>query len=151
RFAPVRLRSASRRTGSSGRLLRVSITANAVSSTTDAASEATTLASPQWETPSGLVAALTRPYTRATIPPVPVIAPGRSNRPRWRGDSGSPRDAASAAVTPIGTLTNSTHRQDAYVVSRPPAISPTAPPATLIAAYTPIARFRGRPPGKVVA
>src|SRR6266516_1740206 len=66
---------------------------------------------PQWETPSGLVAALDRPYTRAAIPPVPVIAPGRSNRPRRRGDSRSTRGAASAAATPIGTLTNSTHRQ----------------------------------------
>src|SRR5262249_56983003 len=83
-------------------------------------------------------------------PPLPVIAPGRSNRPRWRGDPGSSRGAASAAASPIGTLTNSTHRQEAYVVSRPPVISPTAPPATLIAAYTPIARFRGWPSGNVV-
>ena len=37
------------------------------------------------------------------------------------------------------------------MVSRPPAIRPTAPPATLIAAYTPIARLRGGPSGKVVA
>src|SRR5215475_11073714 len=150
RFAPVLLRSASRRTGNRGRLLRVSIIANAASSTTDAASDATTLASPQWETPSGLVAAVDRPYTRAAIPPVPVIAPGRSNRPRCRGDSGSTRAAASAAASPIGTLTNSTHRQEAYVVSKPPVISPTAPPATLIAAYTPIARLRGWPAGNVV-
>ena len=61
RFAPVRSRSRSSRVGSSGCSLRVSITANAASRTTDAASEATTLASPQWETPSGLVAALDRP------------------------------------------------------------------------------------------
>ena len=36
------------------------------------------------------------------------------------------------------------------MVSRPPAIRPTAPPAMLIAAYTPIARLRGGPSGKVV-
>ena len=42
-------------------MLRVSMTANAASSSTDAASEATTLASPQCDTPSGLVAALDRP------------------------------------------------------------------------------------------
>ena len=36
------------------------------------------------------------------------------------------------------------------MVSSPPAIRPTAPPATLIAAYTPIARLRGGPSGKVV-
>ena len=61
RFAPVRLRSRSRRSGSRGCWLRVSMTANAASSTAEAASEATTLASPQWETPFGLVAALDRP------------------------------------------------------------------------------------------
>src|SRR5215469_14271084 len=67
RFAPVLLRSASRRTGSRGRLLRISITANAASSTADAASEATTSASPQWETPSGLVAALDRPLAHVFL------------------------------------------------------------------------------------
>ncbi len=61
RFAPVRLRSARRRSGSRAWRLRVSMTANAVSRTAEAASEATTLASPQWETPLGLVAALDRP------------------------------------------------------------------------------------------
>ncbi len=50
----------------------------------------------------------------------------------------------------MGTLTNSTQRHVAYVVSRPPAIRPTTPPVTLIAAYTPMARFRGGPSGKVV-
>jgi hypothetical protein len=36
------------------------------------------------------------------------------------------------------------------VVSRPPPISPMAPPAMLIAAYTPNARVRGGPSAKVV-
>ena len=49
----------------------------------------------------------------------------------------------------MGTLTNGTQRHDAYVVSRPPAIRPTTPPVTLIAAYTPIVRFRGGPTAKV--
>ena len=52
---------------------------------------------------------------------------------------------------PIGTFTNSTQRQSAYATSSPPASSPTELPATLIAAYTPIARLRGGPSGKVVA
>jgi len=47
--------------GSSGSVLRVSITANAASSTAAAASAAITLASPQCETPSGVVAALDSP------------------------------------------------------------------------------------------
>ena len=52
---------------------------------------------------------------------------------------------------PMGTLTNSTQRQEAYVTSRPPAMSPTAAPTPLIAAYTPIARLRGGPSGNAVA
>ena len=52
---------------------------------------------------------------------------------------------------PIGTLTNSTHRQETYVTRSPPASSPTAPPAALIPEYTPIARLRAGPCGNVVA
>jgi hypothetical protein len=59
--------------------------------------------------------------------------------------------AKNATTRPIGTLTNSTQRQLRYWTSSPPAIRPTAPPATLIAAYTPIARLRGGPSGKVTA
>ena len=61
RFAPVRSRSRSRRSGSSGFWLRASVTAKTASSTADAASEATTLASPQCEAPSGVVAAFESP------------------------------------------------------------------------------------------
>lgn len=61
RFAPVRSRSPSRRSGSSGFLVRASMTVNAASSTTDATSDATTLASAQCETPSGVVAAFDSP------------------------------------------------------------------------------------------
>src|ERR1035438_1564433 len=53
---------------------------NEASSTTAAPSEASTLVSPQCETPFEVVAALVRPYTRAARPTVAVIAPGRSNR-----------------------------------------------------------------------
>src|SRR5690242_18259613 len=109
-----------------------------------------TLASPQWDTPLGLVAAEDRPYTRAARPSVPVIAPGRSNLPVSRLDSPSTRGASSTTTRPIGTLTKNTQRQDRYVVSTPPRIRPTAPPAMLIAEYTAIARFRGGPSGKLV-
>ena len=47
------------------------------------------------------------------MPPLPVIAPGRSNRPGWRRDSPSARVANSATTIPIGTFTNSIQRQDA--------------------------------------
>jgi hypothetical protein len=61
--------------------LRLSITAHAVSSTAAAVSDATTLASPQSETPSAVVAALDSPYTSNATPAVAGRAPGRSNRP----------------------------------------------------------------------
>src|SRR5260370_1078291 len=79
------------------------------------------------------------------------MAPGRSKAPRRRSDSPSTRGARNASSRPIGTFTKNTQRQLAYWTSRPPAIRPTAPPATLIAAYTPIARARGGPSGKVTA
>ena len=41
-----------------------------------------------------------------------VIAPGKSNLPRLRGDSVSTRGAMRAAAIPMGTLTNITQRQD---------------------------------------
>src|SRR5215469_6806564 len=50
----------------------------------------------------------------------------------------------------MGTLTKNTQRQDRYVVSTPPRTSPTAAPAMLTAAYTPMARLRGGPSGNVV-
>src|SRR5215468_5638280 len=92
-------------------LQRTSITPNATSSTAAAASDATTLASPQCDTPSGVVAALDSPYTSNATPAVAVRAPGRSNRPPRRPVSGSTRAASAATTSPIGTLTNITHRQ----------------------------------------
>src|SRR5262249_59468791 len=82
-----------------------------------------------------------------------VLVTARGRRTGRGGGSEPPSagGAASATAIPIGTLTKNTHRHDRYVVSRPPAIRPTAAPAMLIAAYTPIARLRGRPSGNVVA
>ncbi len=40
-----------------------------------------------------------------------VIAPGRSNRPARRPVAGSTRVARAATASPMGTLTNITHRQ----------------------------------------
>ena len=61
RIAPARSRLRSSRTGISAWRLRASMTAKAASRTTPAVSAASTLVSPQWEVPSGLVAALDRP------------------------------------------------------------------------------------------
>src|SRR5262249_29683135 len=99
------------RKGSNGLLLRASITTKATSSAAAAASDTTTWASPQCETPSGVVAALDNPYTKAATPAVAVSAPGRSNRPARRPVLGSTRRARAATTSPIGTLTNITHRQ----------------------------------------
>ena len=113
RFAADRSRLRKIRSGISACLLRDSMITNETSSTTAAASETTTLVSPQCETPLGLVAALDRPYTREARPSVPVIAPGRSNRPGCRSDSPNARGAIRATTMPIGTLTKNTQRQEA--------------------------------------
>src|SRR5258707_3257647 len=65
RYAPVLSRDASTRGGTSACRDRASMSPNAASSTTAASSEPTTLASPQWETPLEVVAALDSPYTTA--------------------------------------------------------------------------------------
>src|SRR5262249_59900075 len=121
--------------------LRTSISTNETIRAAAAASDASTRASPQCETPSGPVAAFDRPYTSSATPAVPVTAPATSTGPSRRGDSASTRCAAAATASPIGTLTNSTHRQDTYVVSSPPSSRPTAPPPPAIAEYTPIPRL----------
>src|SRR5215472_846991 len=151
RFAPDRLELRNIRSGSSACLLRDSMSTNAPSRTTEAASDATTFASPQCETPFWVVAALDRPKTSAVRPPVPVIAPGRSKRPVCRSDSDSTRGASRATRMPMGTFTNSTQRQDAYVVSKPPKIRPMAAPPMAMAETTANARFRCPPSGNVVA
>ena len=113
RFAADRSRLWKIRSGISACLLRDSIITNETSSTTLAASETTTLVSPQCETPLGLVAALDRPNTRAASPSVLVIAPGRSNRRGFRAVSANAGRATRATTMPIGTLTNNTQRHEA--------------------------------------
>jgi len=61
RLAADRFRLLKIRSGISACLLRASMRTNVTSSTTAAASEATTLVSPQCETPLGVVAASERP------------------------------------------------------------------------------------------
>ena len=46
------------------------------------------------------------------------------------------------STAPIGTLTNSTHRQLSRSVRMPPTTAPNAPPVAPIAAQTPSARAR---------
>src|SRR6516165_1911156 len=113
RLAADRSRLRKIRSGISACLLRDSMKTNETSSTTAAASDTTTLVSPQCDTPLGLVAALDRPYTSAARPRLEVIAPGRSNRPGFPLELGSARGASRATMMPIGTLTKSTQRQDA--------------------------------------
>ena len=69
-----------------------------------------------------------KPYTSKVMPAVEVSAPTRSNRPGWRGDSGRNSGAVRATAMPIGTLTNSTQRQDTHSVITPPSTRPRDPP-----------------------
>ena len=75
------------------------------------------------------VPAWMRPNTIPPIPNVDVRAPARSNRPRRRSVSTITTRPRSHTATPMGTLTNITHRQDTSSVSSPPATRPIAPPA----------------------
>jgi hypothetical protein len=100
------------RNGISACRLRHSVSTNPASSAAPVASEATTFASAQCETPDGSVLALDRPYTTSAIPLVPMIAPIRSKRPCRRADSVSTNGVTAATRMPIGTFTSSTHRHD---------------------------------------
>src|SRR4051795_8779836 len=59
--------------------------------------------------------------------------------------------AMAAAITPIGTLTHSTHSQPRPSVSAPPSSTPAAPPLPATAPHTPSALLRSAPSRKVVA
>ena len=71
----------------------------------------------------------------------PALAAARTRR----GSAGRGRRRA----RPIGTLMNIVQRQS-ISVRAPPRMRPTAAPAPDIAAYTPMARLRAGPAGKVV-
>ena len=80
-----------------------------------------------------------------------VTAPGRSNVvvPSSARLSTSVRGASSAAMSPIGTLTNSTQRQLRPLVRIPPSSTPAAPPAPATAPQIPRARLRSAPSANV--
>ena len=85
------------------------------------------------------------------MPAVARTAPSTSGRPprTGGGPAATARQARASAPAAIGTLTNITHRQPAYSVSRPPIRTPRAPPAAFIALHTPKARTRALPAGNV--
>ena len=88
-----------------------------------------------------------RPTPSAAGPP----APRRGRRSPGRARHGSrARTAArrATAATAIGTLTNSTHRQLTYSVSKPPRIRPMAAPPAVMADQMPSARLRSLPSAK---
>src|SRR5205085_1301319 len=78
------------------------------------------------------------------------MVPGGSNRPGRRAVPGSTAGAASATAMPIGTLTNSTQRHEAYVTSsarprwRPLFLAPIAPIAEYVITMSPMLAA-GRP------
>ncbi len=82
-----------------------------------------------WLSPHPLDAARMKANTSEAMPAVEVTAPARSNLPGWRSDSVRKSGAASMTAAPIGTLMNSTHRQDTHSVITPPSTRPSdAPP-----------------------
>ena len=60
-----------------------------------------------------------------------VTAPARSNRPAWRGVSATNSGAIATTAIPIGTLMNSTQRQDSHSVMTPPSTRPREEPAVI--------------------
>ncbi len=62
------------------------------------------------------------------MPSVEVSEPARLKRPGWRSVSVMNSGARISRTTPIGTLMNSTHRQEIQSVSMPPAMRPIAAP-----------------------
>src|SRR6516162_396342 len=107
-LAPRRVRRRKIENGINGQRSRSSITTKAASSSTAAASSSTVEAEPQ-----PALTASTSAYTSSDSPAVTVIAPGKSND-RCASSillSTSKRGASAAALTPIGTFTNSTQRQ----------------------------------------
>src|SRR3954467_2967130 len=93
--------------------------------------------------PTPVLAASVNPYTRATSPTVPRIAPAMSYE-------FAPPDLLSvtrivpamAATIPIGPLIRRHQRHEAYWVSVPPRIKPIAAPPPEMAPYTANARDR---------
>ncbi len=71
------------------------------------------------------------PYTSAVTPAVAVSAPARSKRPGSRGVSPTNSGAIATTARPIGTLMNSTHRQDSHSVITPPRTRPSEEPPVI--------------------
>ena len=142
-LAPVSVRSAEDPgTARAATSWRARSARSAASSTTASAEQPDRLR----RAPAGVVGVDQRVDERATRPAVTETAPATS---KWRApsvrDSGSSREAMSAAATPIGTLTNSTHSQPAHSVSMPPSSTPAAPPEPATAPQTPSALLRSAP------
>ena len=100
-FAPESVRSRKIESGRTGSLARFSITTNATSRATDAASRTIVLVAPQPYCGACEIAS-----TSSTSPPVPASAPAMSKRRRTLASrlSGTIRGARSSAVIPIGTF-----------------------------------------------
>src|SRR5690348_14138655 len=123
---PARLTSVNRRIGVIGCRARVSVITNPASRTA-ARPNAT---SATWSSqPSD--AARMNPYTSDVTPAVAVSAPARSKRPGCRGVSVTNSGVTATTARPIGTLMNSTHRQDSHSVITPPSTRPNEEPPVI--------------------
>jgi hypothetical protein len=81
--------------------------------------------------PQPSAAARMNPYTSVVTPTVAVSAPARSKRPGSRGVSATNRGVTATTARPIGTLMNSTHRQDSHSVITPPSTRPSEEPPVI--------------------
>jgi hypothetical protein len=81
--------------------------------------------------PQPSAAARMNPYTSVVTPAVAVSAPARSKRPGCRGVSVTNRGVTAITARPIGTLMNSTHRQDSHSVITPPSTRPSEEPPVI--------------------
>ncbi len=134
------------RTDASGCGLRASISQNAVSSSTAAASVPTTngSAKPCWP-------AVMSPKHRLSRPSVTVTAPGTSSRGRSSARPAGTTSGATARISSAtGTLSRNAQRQLNSPVSSPPISAPAVNPPESSAPLRPSARARSGPSGNTV-
>ena len=140
--APVNGRTANSARSISGLSWRAVRTANSASSSTASASTPIVRGLPQPHEPPS-----TRPSVSAPTPPVISSALSPSGHGiGCPGISGSRRQPAISAATPIGTFTRNTHRQLA-ATSRPPTAGPSAaanPPTAVHVRTAPCRRSAGK-------
>ena len=135
-LAPLKRRTANRRTSSIGAELRSSQATKATSAASATPNPPSTTASVQPRSPPASMIA----HVSTPSPAVESIAPTGSSREAFGSrDSGTSAGAAARATATIGRLTRNTEPQLKCSISQPPATGPIAMPRPATAAQIPIA------------